>query len=68
MLCHQSNIFLSDGKNGMGQAQSQSLGGDCSDCLGSGEGTKIFKSKYSKSTCKFVMLLKTQENTEDLIL
>lgn len=32
MLCVQ------DGKNGMGQAQSQSMGTlDCSDCFGSGE-------------------------------
>lgn len=31
-------MLHSDGKNGMGQAQSQSMGGDCSDCYGSGEG------------------------------
>lgn len=33
------NITLNStvGKNGMGQAQSQSVGGDCSDCYGGTE-------------------------------
>ena len=30
----KSKSSFKDGKNGMGQAQSQSMGGDCSDCYG----------------------------------
>jgi hypothetical protein len=36
------NFYQSDGKNGMGQAQSQSMGSDCADCTDTGEtGKKI---------------------------
>lgn len=31
------NFLFLDGKNGMGQAQSQSMGGDCTDCHSSRE-------------------------------
>lgn len=52
----------------MGQAQSQSMGGDCSDCLTSGEGMNFSLCDFNAFIIIILKIFKIQENTEDLTL
>lgn len=45
-------LNLTVGKNGMGQAQSQSVGGDCSDCYGGTERGELENLKIKNIFCE----------------